>query len=629
MNMSRIFISLLCCISLGKSWAQPLPDSNTIKMNIRVCTDSVTANPAFTRQLANRMLHASNEIKYPWGVFMNTMILGAVACNNGEYEHAVKLHGIALSYGRVHKFRQKESVVLSNLAKDHGGAGDTRQAISLYHEAVKVAQDINDTLQVAQALQGLGQSYNRIGYFKETIQYCSQAAELFELKKRPASARWAYNNIGAAYMDAGKFDSAYHYILLSQKAYGEATGGAPPPADFYLNLAICYDSLAKKDSAALYFAKAIEMARQSNDEVGLQSALFYMASKAEEAGHTTRAIQYNKEALQLTEKYNNLEGSIRIAGSLAELYARSGDYVNAYTYSLKAAAFKDAFLNEEKIQAVTALNAKFEKQQLQYEFEKKTTAAAIASQKKITRRNILLYSFIAIAFLLATGIVFLVKYFRQKAVITANRNNELKQQLLLTQMNPHFIFNSVDNIQSLIHAGKKEEAVNYLTRFSKLTRQILENSRENYITLTEELQMLDNYMAIQKLLYNNNFTYSIVADNSIDPEAILLPPMLTQPFIENAIRHGLRDRKEGGLVAVRFISKGQQLLFEVTDNGTGLAIKENGQGQKSLSTQITRERLERISPKEKISIRTENIIAANNSVAGVKTFFEIPYIPNN
>ena len=191
------------------------------------------------------------------------------------------------------------------------------------------------------------------------------------------------------------------------------------------------------------------------------------------------------------------------------------------------------------------------------------------------------------------------------------------------------IFNSVDNIQALIHNNQGDAAISYLTKFSKLTRQILENSRENYITLSEELLMLDNYMTIQQLLYNNNFTHSISVEDGIDPDAILLPPMLTQPFIENAIRHGLKDKKAGGgIVAVRFYRNNETLMFEVTDNGTGLITTEKEPGQRSLSTQITRERLESRQTNNAV-IYTENIITDGNLVRGVKTFFEIPYLQNN
>jgi len=623
-----IVLLLLLSFCSAKVSALPTLDTNAIKANIKTVTDSVTINPAFAKDLASRTLKESQQINYPWGIFMNTLALGSIAYNNGEREQAIKLHQAALTYGRAHGFKQKEAIVLSNLAKDYGGSGDTKKAIALYHEAMKVAQEINDSAQMGISLQGLGQTYSNIGYPEEAIKYCSQAADLFIKKEKYSSLRFSYNHIASAYIHLSRFDSAYKYIWLSKRAY-DATGATVPQLDFYMNMAICCDSLKMKDSAAYYFEKVIIAAREVNDEIALQPALAYLAIKEAAAGHTTKAIKYYKEALLLTEKFNNLEGCISITGSLAELYAQNGDYLNAYEYALKEAAFREDYINQEKINAVTALNAKFEKQQLQYEFDKKTAATALANQQKIAKRNMLLYGFIGLALLLGVIIIFVIKSFRQKAIITANKNEQLKQRLLLTQMNPHFIFNSVDNIQSLIHSNKDEEAINYLTRFSKLTRQILENSRENYISLDEELNMLDNYMNIQKLLYNNNFTHKVTVDEGIDPEVVLLPPMLTQPFIENAIRHGLKNKKEGGIIHVRFYMKEDQLFFEVTDNGTGLAAKGTEEGQRSLSTQITRERLESIASDKKITIHTLNITGENNTVQGVKTFFEIPYSYNN
>ncbi len=620
-----LFFMLSCCF--GKASAQAAPDTNAIKANIKTVSDSITINPAFAKDLATRTLKASQQINYPWGIFMNTLALGSIAYNDGEREQAIRLHETTLTYGRAHGFRHKESTVLSNLAKDYGGTGNTQKAITLYHEAVKVAQELNDSLQLGGALQGLGQTYSRIGYPEEAIKYCSQAAEIFKKKKKYSTLRWSYNNIAASYMELSRFDSAYRYVWLTRMAYDSATGGAPPSAEFYINMALVSDSLSRKDSAAYYYKKAVEVALRSDDHTALASAYSYLATKEAAAGNTGKAIQYYKEVLAITEKYHNLEGNISTSGSLARLYAQNKDYYNAYNYALKEAAFRDDYINQEKINAVTALNAKFEKQQLQYEFDKQTAATELANQKKIAKRNMLLYGFIALALLLGAVIIFVVKYFRQKAIITANRNEQLKQRLLLTQMNPHFIFNSVDNIQSLIQGNKAEEAINYLTKFSKLTRQILENSRENYISLDEELNMLDNYLNIQKLLYNNNFTHQVTVEG-IDPETVLLPPMLTQPFIENAIRHGLKNKNQGGIIHVRFYMQDDQLFFEVTDNGTGLVAKEKEEGQRSLSTQITRERLESITSKKDIHIYTLNITGDNNTVQGVKTFFEIPYIYN-
>ncbi len=609
-KITFVLLLLLFTIYNGKVFAQTKLDSNAIKANIKTITDSLTINAEYAKELATINLKASNDIKYPWGIFMNTLALGSIAYNNGEREEAIKMHEEVLAYGRKHGFN-----------------GDTKKAINLYHEAAKIAQEINDSIQLGSALQGLGQTYSAIGYSEEAIQYCSQAAAIFIKYNRNSTLRYSYNHIAAAYMDLSKFDSAYKYIWLSKHAY-DASGARAPQMDFYLNMALCTDSLNMPDSSLYYFEKAITAARTTKDEIGLQSALTYLAMKVAASGKTHEAIKLYKEALVLTEKYNNIEGCMSITGSLAQLYAKINDYKNAYAYSLQYSDYTEQYINEEKITAVTALNSKFEKQQLQHEFDTKTAATALENQKKIAKRNMLIYGFIALALLLGIVIFFVVKYFRQKAVITANKNEQLKQRLLLTQMNPHFIFNSVDNIQSLIYNGKEDDAINYLTKFSKLTRQILENSRENYISLDEEVNMLDNYMNIQKLLYNNNFTYKVIVDEDIDPESVLLPPMLTQPFIENAIKHGLKSKNEDGWVQVRFYMKQDQLFFEVTDNGTGLIEKQVQNGHKSLSTQITKERLDSIASKKKIVIETANIFGENNIIQGVKTFFEIPYVFN-
>jgi len=148
-------------------------------------------------------------------------------------------------------------------------------------------------------------------------------------------------------------------------------------------------------------------------------------------------------------------------------------------------------------------------------------------------------------------------------------------------MNPHFVFNSIDNIKSLIYNKKDEQAVDYLTRFSKLTRQILENSNEGYISLEEEIAMLENYLSIQQLLYSYRFTFTIDVAPAIDTESVYVPPMLTQPFIENAIKHGLKHKPENGKVAIRFYKMESRLFFEVTDNGSGFVQAEN-----EINTQI-------------------------------------------
>lgn len=235
--------------------------------------------------------------------------------------------------------------------------------------------------------------------------------------------------------------------------------------------------------------------------------------------------------------------------------------------------------------------------------------------------------------LLVVGLFFLAfifqNYFsklKNKQFISDLEKQSLNQKLLLTQMNPHFIFNSIDNIKSLIYNKKEEQAVNYLTKFSLLTRQILENSNEDYISLLEEVTMLENYLVIQQLLHNNKFEFTISVSPTIDKESTFIPPMLTQPFVENAIKHGLKNKNENGKVTIHFYEMKTQFFFEVTDNGNGLNNNEKENNHKSLAIAMTKKRLEYYTKKSEFLLQMENIFDANEKIIGTKINFEIPYI---
>ena len=283
-------------------------------------------------------------------------------------------------------------------------------------------------------------------------------------------------------------------------------------------------------------------------------------------------------------------------------------------------------MSEAMLTNTEARSVKFDTEQLALQnslLQATSETQKIEAQQANAKKNVFLFGFIFTILVLITLLIFLYFYFRQKRAIAANRNNELKQQLLLTQMNPHFIFNSVDTIQNLIYEDKNDEAVAYLSKFSQLTLQILENSSLQYISLKEEINMTVNYLAIQQLLYNN-FDYNIITEDGIDTETTFIPPMLTQPFIENAVKHGIAGKKSDGSIQIRFYKKRNKLYFEVTDNGKGLSGKTR-EGHRSMATKITSERLN--ATQETIEIA--NIID-NGIVKGTVSRFAIPYkIKNN
>ncbi len=172
--------------------------------------------------------------------------------------------------------------------------------------------------------------------------------------------------------------------------------------------------------------------------------------------------------------------------------------------------------------------------------------------------------------------------------------NELRA--LRAQMNPHFIFNALNSIKSFTLDNKADEANYYLTKFSKLIRQVLEQSRSEKISLKSELETLSLYLDMEKLRVNNKFEYEIVVDEAVETEFVELPPMLIQPYVENAIWHGLMPKEGHGQVSIRIKQPANGLCITVEDNGIGRkkAVELGSKtrtNHKSFGMKITAERL--------------------------------------
>ncbi|HZK07516.1 MAG TPA: two-component regulator propeller domain-containing protein [Bacteroidales bacterium] len=208
---------------------------------------------------------------------------------------------------------------------------------------------------------------------------------------------------------------------------------------------------------------------------------------------------------------------------------------------------------------------------------------------------------------------------------------EIQQKALRLQMNPHFIFNSLNSIQSFILTRDVDMAINYLSRFSQLMRLILANSRQSMIALADEIKAITLYLEIEKLRFDNRFDYDIRLDPEIDEEFTGIPPMILQPFVENAIIHGLMHKTTMGSISIVFIKKGNNLFCTITDNGVGreraMEIKnESGLGTKSRGMIITNERLELLSQNvdEKFSVQIVDLKDAEGQAAGTRVELTIP-----
>ncbi|MEL6539112.1 MAG: histidine kinase, partial [Bacteroidota bacterium] len=198
----------------------------------------------------------------------------------------------------------------------------------------------------------------------------------------------------------------------------------------------------------------------------------------------------------------------------------------------------------------------------------------------------------------------------------------LERNLLRTQMNPHFIFNSLASIQSFVLRKDNKKAVLYLAKFGELTRDILEASRQDFVPLEQEIRMVSNYVALEQARFGKTLNLEIDIGD-LDAENITIPPMLIQPFLENSIQHGSATRDQGD-IHLKISEKDNKLKVIVEDNGTGLAEGAMN-SNKSLAIKITRERLQHIHQGGgKVLLQVTNRKDPEGHILGVRVQFELP-----
>ncbi len=556
----------------------------------------------------------------------------------------------------------------SSLMTEYRVKGDIPKALAAIDKSIALFKSEKLYSDMYYAVMDKGRFYAKIQEYEKATACLFDALRYFE--KHPGGnpvveVGSVYSSLASLYWNQGNNEKAIEYnkkviaCCDANKSLEYSEGTDRTKFGAYSTIGVAYRNLEKYNDAIDSFNKALEIAKKLEDTFRISYALSRIGSvklaqlKYDEAevyfkealkgdlneralanGYTSMAQfyfakkDYDKanffitKGLELSIKINNVD--LQETGS--DLLFKVSSIRKDYKTALEMYQLYHKIIDSKKIE--TSKNA-LEQQQLKYDFEKRELKLKLDSEKKNAVKNNWLIGLSGVLLLLLLGVFFYYRNNKQKQAIASLEKDQIKQKLLITQMNPHFIFNSIDNIQGLIHEKKDTDAVNYLTKFSKLTRQILENSNENYISLAEEIEMTRNYMAIQQLLYDNKFSFSIAIEDTIDEEAIFLPPMLTQPFIENAIKHGLSNTLENGKIAIHFSLKEGKLFFEVADNGKGFDTTQKTTNHKSLAMTITKERLVGYTKNQDFIVQTDNIKDSNENVVGAKVSFEIPYIYEN
>jgi tetratricopeptide (TPR) repeat protein len=504
------------------------------------------------------------------------------------------------------------------------------EAIRVYKEAEKILMRSKEPVDILSCYNRLAHLYKQIGDEQNAVVYLNKffadtSAIPGKFMRMNQVAR-AYNLLGEIHLEHRRYNDAKKCMNL---ALSYALNGTMKPwvlAVLYYNMGQVYAKLNDNKSSEENFLKSLALNTENKVSDGIILNRIALADLLIKTGKRDKALTELKEIQRILSTTTDKKVLLEYYQSLINLYDELKDYEKKSDYLILRSALSDSLTK-------ITYNQNLAETQTRYETEKKEKENQFLIQKtnlqelEIQQGRTFLVVIVIAAFFSLTSLILIIIQYRLKNKQKAVR---LEQKLLRSQMNPHFLFNSLISIESFLYKNDTKQAGRYLSDFARLMRLILENSREEYITLDKEISTLKYYLELQKLRFEESFDYRIHIDEGIDVESTSIPPMLAQPFIENSIEHGLRNINGKGFIEVNFIRQGDELLFEVKDNGPGFVALTNNRSiraHKSLATEITNERLKLFNKGRsgKISVFMEDIKNALNEVLGGKVTFTIPY----
>ncbi|MCE3228606.1 MAG: signal transduction histidine kinase, LytS [Bacteroidetes bacterium] len=466
---------------------------------------------------------------------------------------------------------------------------------------------------------GMADDYNNLGTvyqiqdrLKEALECYEKAMTLYATANERSKAS-SLGNIGVIYERLGNSALAEKYLqeaLRIEKKFGEIKHSAETIQNLG-NVALNNNRLP---DAKELFERALFIFDSIGDVESKYNCLTAIAVMYFETGHLDESATYALKVRSLIKGTSSLKELENVYGIMMEHAKKKNDYKLATVYSDSLLMVMAKIYSEEiSLQSAELLK--------KYETEKMARENAALKEEKTqlemeaSRRNILLvFSLIVVAFI----IVFTILYMRQKRFKEMQRSTELEQKVLRAQMNPHFIFNALNAIQRLYLEKKQEKADEYMGDFGQLLRKILDNSGKSMISLHEELTSLSLYLNLEKNRLEDKMEYELTGHEELDIHHMLVPPLILQPVVENAIWHGIAPKGKGKIKISCALSNNKLLTFTIEDDGVGIQSNDNaGNGTHvSKGLKLTVERLK--------PLGSVTMLPGDNNI-GTKVIMHIPY----
>lgn len=499
------------------------------------------------------------------------------------------------------------------------------------------------TVDSSDAIQKISLYYYDNGSYSTAIEWMLMGYEYNKENNNTAGMQIFATNLGVLNIAMENFEVALKFLRITKQLSAGKEMSNEIEFALYSNSAYAYERLNKVDSADFFYQKCLGLVDQIDDPIFKATVYGNYGNFLAEQGDI-KGLEYDEKALafSLASEHRNVDWSSNVLNvardylsfqqsqkaldlldkvgpeieanfgdqALPELYSQVheqlGNHALAFDYYKQFIAMRDSTQKFEKEAAREKLHL-FEKQQtaaelnqlrLENELEKAETEKKEALSIGLFFSSCLLLGFIAML-----GF-FLWKNKKQRKLL-AEQNEALqleRQQLelraLLAQIKPHFIFNVLNSIQKFIAKNDRDSSFNYLGLFGRMMRTMLEHSNTPFVVLQDEIDSLSDYVEMEKLRFDKPLKFHIKIQSGINPYEIRIPPMLIQPFIENAIWHGLSPLDSGGSIELSIHSEDEVITCEVRDDGIGYPtenalpepVPESG-AQNTHGLSITRQRL--------------------------------------
>lgn len=491
------------------------------------------------------------------------------------------------------------------------GQDDPAGALAHGQAALRIARELQDTTRIVGSLYQLMKFNVEARHYEEADRLRFELLSLAQrFGKDARQLALAHNAVGSMHSREQRHDSAEHHYREGLRALGAADEPLVRQA-LIGNLAGTLGETGRHAEAIALHREALDLV----DSTDLHNRAWTLRTLAESLMHAGRC----KEALAAMnagDSLNRLSGNaLDLAIDFAELRADAldslGDFRGAYRMLKHARDLQDTLFERSLNEQYLELEKRFETQLKEEEIQR-LDAEAREREERLHVRNVQLYGSLALTVLAIGGIVLVWRNLRQKrrhASVLEALNTELKEQkarieeinrllqlkVLRAQINPHFIHNCLHAIGNLVRQGDAVGAASYLDGFARLLRMVLDHSVKDRVPLSQEMDFLRQYLKLEALRFPDGLTYAVDADAALLEEDDAVPALVAQPFVENAIWHGLANKEGAKRVSVRFAERGGRIVCMVEDNGVGREAapkRAHADGSPSMGLQLTSERLQ-------------------------------------